>query len=185
MEAVNHLVTSPIAERHFAILVELAKLPATTPVALTGDAFPLNALLDLHREDRGAYDRVMSLVDAKREARGWQSLLTAPLEGFDRNEYQRDFMQQKRTRERQAVEIENMLRPARDKLVGNNRLEFMRRASVAWKTRRDEMLDKVRGANDNTLTREQLHGVLSAFWKNIDDELATQQADALKKLQRL
>jgi hypothetical protein len=185
LQAVNHLVTSPMAERHIATMHELAKLPAGTPVLLTGEAEPLNALLELLRTDPAGYARVMAMVDKRREDRGWGPLVPPEQDGFNRNEYQRDFMHQKRVRERRAVEIENLLRPGRDKLIGNARLEFMRRASAGWKKRRDALLDNARSGSSGTLSKEQISAILEAFWRTIDNELDQAEAEAIKKIRRL
>lgn len=182
LEAINHLVMEPAAPRHFEILMEVAKLSPTLPVQLSKEAAILNPLLNLYRSDKPAYDRVMVLVDEKRTARGWEALVKEEPAGFDRNTYQREFMFQKRARERRAVEIENMLRPDRDKLVGNARLEFMRRASAGWKKRRDVLLEEARQHHGGTLSKEQTEAILTRFWATVDDELDQLQEETLRKL---
>lgn len=180
--AINHLVLSERAETHYNLLESLLGLPVDTPVKLTDEAEMLNALLELGREDRDAYGRVMELVDRKRVERGWTPLLKPEPQGFNRNEYQRDFMYQKRQRERRAVEIENMLRPARDKLIGNDRLEFMRRTSARWKESRDKMMTAARQASGGTLSKDQVSAILKAFWERVDRELDEAEAETMRKI---
>lgn len=182
LTAINHLVLSERAETHYNLLESLLGLPVDTPVKLTDEAELLNALLELGREDRDAYGRVMELVDRKRVERGWTPLLKPEPQGFNRNEYQRDFMYQKRQRERRAVEIENMLRPARDKLIGNDRLEFMRRTSARWKESRDKMMTAARQASGGTLTKDQVSAILKAFWERVDRELDEAEAETMRKI---
>jgi hypothetical protein len=186
LAAVERLIGDPLAAKHYSMLTELAKLPSDTPVALVDEAAYLAPMLELAMRDKPVFAKVIRLVDNKRAAHGMPAL--APPEdepGFNRNEYQRDFMQQKRLRERRAVNIENMLRPARDKLVGNVRLEFMRRASAQWKARRDSMIGGARDASGGTLSKEQVTAILRAFWQKIDDELDAAEAEAIRKIRGL
>lgn len=182
LEAINHLVLDDDAEKKFHTITELAKLPATVPVRMTDEASCFNSMLDLARSDSQAYLKVLDLIDSKRIQRGWPPLRKPEPEGFNRNEYQRDFMHQKRQRERRAVEIENMLRPARDKLIGNARLEFMRRASAKWKDRRDALVNAAREGSGGTLSKEQVTAILKRFWEQVDLELDEAEESMRRKL---
>lgn len=180
VQAVNFLVLDPSAPQHFDALRSLLKV-AALPVQFTGDLSLLNPLVELYRDDRDAFQRVLDLVDNKRSHQGWPPLQERQTD-FDRNEYQREFMHQKRARERRIAEIENMSRPERDRLIGTARLEFMRRQSNVWKKRRDALLEASRKAQGGTLSKEQTNKLLSQFWEQIDAELDEAETEARSKI---
>lgn len=171
--AVNALITSPDAFDLFESLEVVGQLASRQPVALTGSAAILNPLLKLRVADKEAYARVLDLIDSRRAALLYEPLQKPTDTGYNKVEYMRGFMEQKRQRERRAVEIENMLRPPRDRLVGNARLEFMRRQSAKWKDLRDAFVAKAKEAAGGSLTKDQQQTVLSQFWKAVDDDLDT------------
>ena len=183
--AVSALVTSPDAAEMYDSLTVVVRLvtQAHQPVALTGNAAVLNALVDLAREDRTKLDRLMALVDVKRAEAGLAPLVTPPDEGFDKKVYMREFMAQKRLRERRAVTIENIARSERDALRGHPRMEFCRLQSLKWKTRLDELTSKVRDAHGGRAPKEALELAREKFWADIDSELDEAEAAARKKLQ--
>lgn len=176
---VNLLVTDPAAPNLYSAMMKVSELPPEIQVELTGEAASLNALLDLFRRDREAFWSVVDLIDRKREARGWPPLRKkeAP-KGFDKVEYQRMFMDQKRQRERRAAAIENMLRPERERLIGNPRLEFMRVQSGRWRKLRDSMVNAAREANGGHLSKEATQAILAQFWEKVDRELDLKEEDA-------
>jgi hypothetical protein len=178
LEAVNTLVRSDDAGRLFADFEAVARLPPDLPIKLSGDAAVLNPLLALRRQDRAKFDGVIELIESKREAAGAPPLRTPETpKGFDKVEYQRLFMDQKRHRERRAVLVENMRRPGRDKLIGNARLEFMRVQAAKWKEVRDAALNAARETAGRTLAKAEVQEVLSAFWQKIDRELDDAEAE--------
>ena len=75
-----------------------------------------------------------------------------------------------------------MLRPERDKLVGNARLEFMNRQSAKWKEARDRFLTVAKDANGGSLTREQEDAALQQFWTAVDQDLARQEEVARREM---
>src|SRR4051812_23821367 len=127
LEAVTALITSPDAHELLDSLNSLYPLKrAGHPVALTGAAAVLNAMLRLRIADAPGYERVLDMIEMKRVALGYDTLRkgTAADKGYDKVEYMRQFMDQKRERQRLAATIENLRRPEKDQLVGNARLEF-------------------------------------------------------------
>lgn len=182
IEAIDALVFDARAQRYYKSMMEVTKIPEELYVGLVYPATVVSPVLQLLREDPQGFDNVMELVDSKRKDRGWEPLTPDKPQGFDRNEYQREFMRNKRDRERRAVEIENYLRHARDKLIGSARLEFMRRVGNTWKKRRDQLLEDARAAHGGTLSQEQVRTILAKFWQQIDVELDLQQEDAERKL---
>lgn len=169
--AVNTLITSPNAHELYASLEAAGKVPTQYPVSLRGEAAVFNELLDLRRADPGAYERVIDLAEQRRETFGFDALRHAVPPGYNKVSYQREFMAQKRDRQRVAAEIENTVRPERDRLIGNARLEFMRRQSMRWKEQRDAFLQRARDAHGGRLSVGQIQTILTQFWSAVDADL--------------
>lgn len=171
LRAVSRLVEDPDAVRLFDSLSTIARLARVHPVRMTGDAEDLNPLLDLSLEDPTAYERVLALIESKRARLGHGALVPPKETGFDKADYMRQFMDQKRQRQRRAAAIENMLRPERDKLVGRARLDFMDIRAAEWKSELDVLLARARESLGQRLPREHLDAVRSQFWASIDKRL--------------
>lgn len=172
LEAVNALIQSPQAHEWYDALTAAVPLAQRHPIKLSDGPAVLNPLLKLRLQDKIAYERVIGLVDQHRAKLGYDPLVP-PVEpaGYDKVEYMREFMEQKRVRQRLAADTENLLRPERDKLVGNHRLEFMRRQSAKWKAQLDSHLQHAREASGGSLTKEQDRAARAAFWATIDRDL--------------
>lgn len=170
LAAVNLLINSDDAPRLYESVMAAARLPEHLLLGLRGEAFALTPLVEVRRGDQDRFESLMELVDRKRTEQGVEPL-SGQDRGFDKVEYQRIFMDQKRQRERRAADLENAQRNPRDKLIGNARLDFMREQSKRWKARRDEMMLAAREAAGGTLTKEQQTRVLSSFWGSVDAEL--------------
>jgi hypothetical protein len=184
LEAVSVLITSPDAHQHFDALNSLYPLArAGHPVALAGDAAELNPMLRLRLRDPEGFDRVVDMIEAKRIGLGYDTLRkgTAADKGYDKVEYMRQFMDQKRERQRLAATIENLRRPEKDKLVGNARLEFMRRQSVRWKELRDQAMEAARIANGGIMTEGLRKTTLDKFWTAVDNDLASKHEEAKRE----
>lgn len=176
LAAVNRLATDPDAPRLFETLTEVVPVARRLGVRLTGDAAELNPLIELacHRPDH--YDNVMLLVESKREQAGLVPLdpKRGQIEKFDKNEYMAEFMQRKRERERKAADIENTLRPERDRLVGRSRIDFMQMQAAKWKSELDQRIEAARLEAGARLKKSQIDAVRAAFWDEVDrylDEL--------------
>ena len=170
IEAVKMLVHSDDAELLYESLLVVSRLPTNLLVGLTGEAEELYPLVHVKRADPDRFDQYMERVNRYRRQR-LKAPLGGPNKGFDKGEYQRAFMDQKRQRQRRAAELENAQRSERDQLIGNARLDFMREQSKRWKVRRDEMMVSAREAAGGTLTKEQQTRVLGSFWASVDAEL--------------
>jgi hypothetical protein len=177
--AVNRLIALPQASELYSDVVALLPAAKSLEARFSGDREYLNPLLDLAVADREKFDAVMTLVEVKRMEAGLPPLSTSPDQRFDKTAYMRDFMQQKRERERRAVEIENMMRSERNQLRGRARLDFMQAQANKWKKGRDKALDAERKRLGRRLTWDEQAGVLQAFWSTIDGEL-----DGLEELAR-
>lgn len=181
LEAASALITSPEAHSLLEALDSIFPLARVGhPVGLSGDAAALNPMLRLRLKDVEAYGRVLDMVESKRLSLGYDSLRkgTAADRGYDKVEYMRQFMDQKRERQRLAAAVENIRRPERDKLVGNARLEFMRRQSMRWKELRDEAMEHARHQNGGTMTETLRKNTLDRFWTAVDDDLAAKMEAA-------
>lgn len=180
LAAVNKLVQDPAASDLYELLLEVIPPARRLGVRLMGDHADLNPLVDLAVNDPTGYANVMNLVEDKRAKVGYSPLDNARTADaqFDKTDYMRDFMHQKRMRERKAADIENLLRPEGQKLIGRSRLDFMHAQSLRWKKERDEMLQKSRQAQGK-LTRAQMRELLELFWSRVDTEL-----DEMERLAR-
>ena len=114
LEAATALITSPTAHRLLEALDSVFPLARVGhPVGLSGGAAALNPLLHLRLKDTEAYGRVLDMVESKRLSLGYEPLRkgTAADRGYDKVEYMRQFMDQKRERQRLAAAVENIRRP--------------------------------------------------------------------------
>lgn len=176
LAAVNRLVTDEEAARLYEALNDVIPVARRLGARLTGDLADLNPLIELACQRPEHYDNVMLLVETKREQAGKGPLdpKRNAIEKFDKNEYMAEFMQRKRERERKAADIENMLRPERDRLIGRSRLDFMQMQAGKWKQQLDERIETARKATGTRLKKEQLEVIRRAFWDEVDrylDEL--------------
>ncbi len=183
LEALNTLIIDPDAKHLFASLMAVAQLKSVHPVYLAGEAAVLNPLVDAYRESPEWFDRQIAKVDDRRRALLKAPLVPPPDDGFDKSAYMREFMQTKRTRMRRAADIENMLRPARDRLVGRARLDFMDAAAAKWKAEMDRRVEAARQVADGgRLPKETLDTVRKQFWEYVDQQLDEAEQRALKQI---
>lgn len=173
LEAVNKLVLDPQASAMFLVLLEALPVACRLNLRFAGDNSVLNPLLELARDDRPAYDNVMRLVESKRQAQGLEPLDEARTleDKYDKVAYMRDFMAQKREREKRAANIENMMRPEDSQLRGRSRMDFMQMQSKRWGKERDAAVSRARTLNGGPLTRAALNDVVKSFWAGVDREL--------------
>lgn len=181
LEAVNLLIKAPNAKILFDSMDATVPLAKQHPVRLSGEAAALNPILTLRLNDIATYDRVMDLVESKRQAAGYAPLMRQD-NRFNKTEYMRNFMDQKRERERRAAKIENMIRPASEALKGRARLDFMQRQSAIWKRERDALLERHRQMDGGTMCREKQQQLLDQFWTRIDAELDELETLALNEI---
>ena len=171
MAAATTLVRSPNAHRLYEILTKASPLMGQyVEVCLVGEADTLNTLARLKATNVAVFNSIMELVDRKRAAAGYDPL-NEPNK-FDKTDYMREFMGEKRLRERRAANIENLLRSPRDQLKGRSRLDFMQRQSAIWKKERDTLIERAKASSGGTtLRREDLVFLLDSFWAKIDKQL--------------
>lgn len=171
LAALNKLIVDEDARHLYDSLTACIAVKIAHPVALTGDAAVLNPLIEVGRSDPDRFQWLIQRVDEKR-----REALKAPLvqpkdDGFDKSGYMREFMYQKRNRMRRAAEIENLQRPARDRLVGRDRLDFMDAQAAKWKAELDRRVEAARVAQGGRLPKEVLETLRRQFWESVDVQL--------------
>ena len=171
LAAANILINHPDAQHLYETMVAVADLSRQFPIQLTGPAEPLNPLLEVRLDAVDVYERIIALVEEKRRAVGYEPLQRQADDKFDKNEYMREFMERKRQRQRRATDIENMMRPERDRLRGRARLDFMDRQSARWKDELDARLERVRQAHNGRIPKAVLQLTREQFWQNVDRQL--------------
>lgn len=101
----------------------------------------------------------------------------------DKTAYMREFMQTKRIRMRRAAEIENLVRPPRDRLIGRAHLDFMDAVAAKWKAEMDRRVEVARQAADGgRLPKETLDAVRQQFWDTVDLQLSEAEQAARERL---
>lgn len=185
LAGINLLIRSPDAHAMFNTMQAAAALIGRyKEVRLSGESEPLNTLAILKSSHPDRYNAVIDLIERKRAEAGAEPLLTPKDNKFDRNEYMQQFMVQKRLRERRAVEIENMLREPRDRLIGRARLDYMQRKASEWKTARDDLIAEAKAGRGSRLTRDETNKILSQYWERIDAQLDALEEAARRELQQ-
>ena len=181
-EAANTLIHSSEAPEMYQTLLEVLGLPLKLPVKLTGEASVLNPLLAMARRDRGAFDRVIDLIESKRASRE-MSPLRQPQEEkkFDKNRYQAELMAERRSRAVKAASIENLRRPPSGQLVGNSRMDFMQMQLGKWSTRFKLICDAAK--TGKTLSKARRQALSAEFLEAIDRELEESEAAVYRWIQ--
>ena len=167
------LVADLNADPTHSLLRKAILVAGQLPIKLTGDAASMNPLLWLAMHDRAAFNTHMEIIDSLRAKRGLTPLTPT---GFDKNDYQAGFMAQGRLRRGRAVSLENMQRPARDKLRGQPRLEFERIAQSQWKKQLDAQMAVARKASGGTLPIDNYKAIITRFWAAVDVALDEKEA---------
>lgn len=180
--ALNLLVNSDAAKHLYASLTAALALRIEHTLWFADEAAALNPLLALGRRNPARLAALIGKVDAHRRAALKAVLVEPPDEGYDKTEYMREFMNQKRQRERRAAEIENLDRSEHDRLKGIPRLEFMRTTSNAWHKEMNRRLDTARAANGGKrLPLETDRLVRTQFWQWVDAQMDAAELAAKSK----
>ena len=167
-EADNALIESEDAQDLFKKLKWVYEVANKgLPVRLVGHPSVLNPLLELMLEDFTAGERVLELVERKRD----EGNLSPLAEGFDRKAYMRELMSKKRDRQRRLMELTNELRSENDKIRGTARLEFERQHAERWHQYRLERENERREALGRRLTEEERCAIIERVWEQVDIEL--------------
>lgn len=170
-DAVNLLIQASDADALYAQMsgvIDLAR--RGIPVRLTGRSAVLNPLVDLADSDPDAYERVLALIENKRAQAKLPQLETGDSMS-NRKAYMREFMAEKRARQRRLVELWNELRSERDKLRGSRRMEFERVHAERWQNEKDARVEQLRKIKNRRLTRDELTSISTQLWNDVDSEL--------------
>jgi len=168
-DAVDTLITDADAAALFKQLAGVYDLARkNVPVRLVGRAAVLNPLLVLWLEDEEAAERVIALINRKRDAAG-----LGPVGDGDymRRAYMRELMAQKRERGRRLVDLENRLRADNDKLKGTQRMDFERLHANRWYEVKKEREAAARAKFDRRLSTDELAEIATNLWTDVDSEL--------------
>lgn len=172
-EAVNTLIADADAKTLYAQMQGVMEVAQRKiPVQLVGRPAILNPLIQLALDDEAAYERVMDLVDRKRQLSG-----LAPLQDMqlDRKAYMREFMAQRRERLRRLVELWNELRSENDKIRGATRLQFEQLHGARWKDEKDRREEEMRAELGRRLTADERRGISAKLWEDVEEELVALQ----------
>lgn len=181
-EAANTLINDNKAPEMFKTLLDVMGLPPTLPVKLSGEASVLNPLLTMARRDREAFNRVIDLIESKRASREMSPLRQPETETkFDKNEYQRELMADRRVRQIKALDIENLRRPPSSQLIGHPRMEFMRVQQGKWTDQLETLLAAHK--TGKTMTKAKRQEISAQFWQGIDLQLEETEAAVYRWIQ--
>jgi hypothetical protein len=100
---------------------------------------------------------------------------------FNKNEYQRKLMAERRARTVKASEVENLRRPPSGQLIGHARMEFQRVQQKKWSTRLDELVATRLGAGP--VAKADRARIAEEFWASVDQELDEAQAAVYQWIQ--
>lgn len=161
------------ARRYGEAVEAMARFRTRHPDAWLGyELEVLNPLVDLASADPAGFSRIQQLVNSKRLLRGANRAWPEPEEEkFDKVEYQRQLMQERRRRSGRAVEIENMQRPERDRLIGNKRLDFENRVIARWGEELRSVMELARQAEGGRLSKARQQQIREKFWADVDQKL--------------
>lgn len=153
-EATAYLITAP---RHKRLVSEIRKAVAEheeNPRAFTGTMEPLNSLIELGLESPRGLERVLELIQTKRDL----------AHKLKRNDYQREFMEANRHRRYKAAELYELLKgPFPTK---QDRNKHMNEAHRRWMRALDERL-----ADAGPLSWWDRIEIKRTFWGEVDAKL--------------
>lgn len=181
-EAANTLVSDDDAKTLFTQMQGVIEVASRKiPVQLVGRPAILNPLVELALNDEGAFQRVMDLIDSKREKLGLPALQEVEQ---DRKAYMREFMAIRRERLRRLVELWNELRSDNDKIRGASRLQFEQMHGARWKDEKDRREDALRERLGRRLTADERRDISAKLWEEVEDELASLEAFAREEIRK-
>lgn len=162
VEAVNHLISAA----NYAVLAnEMTRIIETwdtSPMVYGGENACLNAMIDVGLRDRGAFERLLKLVEERRKL----------LPGVKRVDYQRQLMRERRARETKAMELQEHLHgPIR----GAQRMVCLEDLRKRWAEARDKYV-----ASKGDLSWKERNAAVREFWDRVDAALDMNIRDARK-----
>jgi len=153
-------VESSYFHHHITKLKNALRRPRSLP--FTGESEPLTELLVVGRQNPSALDKLLEIAEYKRDSR---------------NDYQRQYMAAKRTRDRKVIKLESLLR-GKDISTDERRKVLLKQYAV-WNKEKDEYL-----AKDPEADWAQRNAMIRLFWETKDAELDELIAEAQSVLDK-
>lgn len=150
-KAVQFLVDTSFFSTVVAKLKKFVEKPRAFPYK--ADKEPLNELLKIGRQDRGALERLIAIAEFKRD------------DGVNRKQaYQREFMAKKYARDSKAIKLEEMLQGK--KLNLEERRQLLVKQYDVWNKEKAEYLQM-----HGDLSWKERNTCIADFWQIKDNEL--------------
>lgn len=155
-KAVQYLIDTPYFPHRVRALRNNVSKPRRLPFKDAAEV--LNELLVIGRQSLQAMENLIAVAERKRDTR---------------NDYQREYMRQKRHRERLAVRVEELR--IKRKLTPNERYQFLVEASEQW--HRDKELavskweQKFVSSTGRTPTNLEKYEYIKSFWDKVDSQM--------------
>jgi hypothetical protein len=156
-EAVQYLVDTSYFQHHLKKLRNTLKKPRSMP--FRGELEVLNELLIVGRQSPAAFENLIKLAEFKRDD--------------GRSSYQREYMANKRQRDRKVIQLEEML--TGKKLTLDQRLAVLRKQYLIWNKQRDALLKR-----NSDLSWLQRNEILKEFWASKEAEIEELKLAAAK-----
>jgi hypothetical protein len=152
-KAVQYLVDTTYFPHRVRALRGNVSKPRRLP--FKDEAEPLNELLLIGRQSLQAMENLIALAERKRDTR---------------NDYQREFMRQKRHRERLAVRVKEL--EDKRKLTPNERYQYLQAMYEQWNTDKDAAVSKWErkfiGSTGRQPTNLEKFEYIKSFWDKVD-----------------
>ena len=152
-KAVQYLVSTPYFPHRVRALRGNVSKPRRLP--FKDDAEVLNELLHIGRQSLQAMENILAYAERFRDTR---------------NDYQREFMRQKRHRDRLAVRVKEL--EIKKKLTPNERYQYLQEMYEKWNKERDEVVSKWErkfiGSTGRQPTHLEKFEYVKSYWDKVD-----------------
>lgn len=152
--AVNALIAESQYAKRVRMIYDLIEEWDDAPRIFAGKLAVLNPLVDIGLDDIGKLERLLKLAESKRRL----------LPQIRRVDYQRELMQEKRSRLAKAVQLEQMVRGVAMKPAEKKR--YREAMQSGWMAKRDAFI-----AAKGVLSWKDRNAATQEFWASIDAEL--------------
>lgn len=186
LQAVNFFCTDQDAQDFYVKLLLTLQFIEESGVRVKGlgrEAI-INPLVNQYLENSDTFERVIDLIQTKREQAGLPALVNPADEAESgvqrekrkdqkhRNTYFSNYMFNKRDRERRLIEAWNSMRSERDKVVGTARTEWIRQESARWLNEIEHRINKLVEQEGRRPTRAEKAAIGDKVWEEVEDEIA-------------
>jgi hypothetical protein len=160
--AVSYLIAADDYTKLTADMTRIIENPPYTPRYVSVSE-PLNALVDLGRKNREAFEKVLALVERRR--------LEHPK--VAKREYQKQIMRERRKRMAKALVLHEV---RTGPLKGEDRAATMAAIRGRWEQARAQFL-----ARQEVMSGEERLAAIRQFWSTLDRQLDANLADLHKR----